>query len=153
MPSDIDLTKLIGGKKKNGHKMNCTCHICENMKAKAKRNGYEEDLKKEKEKKMGGPQKKNGHKKDCNCPICINMKNMKGGKKTMKNVKKSKYSIRKKGGGDDNEYGETYQANSNEYKMLNNAIPTSASVAGSSKIRKFKFSKKNKKTYKNRKYN
>jgi hypothetical protein len=75
--SNINEAKIIGGKRKNGHKHDCSCHICENMMAKAKRNGYEEDMKKEKERKMGGVQKKNGHKKDCSCPICKNMKNAK----------------------------------------------------------------------------
>ncbi len=28
--------KLGGAKRKNGHKMNCTCHICETMMKKAK---------------------------------------------------------------------------------------------------------------------
>jgi hypothetical protein len=79
--TNIDQMQVIGGKRKNGHKMDCTCHICENMKAKASRHGYEEDLEKEKERKMGGPQKKNGHKKDCGCPICKNMNKSKGGDK------------------------------------------------------------------------
>jgi hypothetical protein len=72
----IDADKVAGGKRKNGHKMNCGCHICKNMEAKAQRHGYEEDLQKEQERKMGGPQKKNGHKKDCGCPICNNMKHV-----------------------------------------------------------------------------
>jgi hypothetical protein len=44
--SDTDTVKLKGGKRKNGHKLDCSCHICENMKAKAKRGGYKEDLEK-----------------------------------------------------------------------------------------------------------
>ena len=73
--------KLGGAKRKNGHKSNCSCHICENMMKKAKRGGYEEDAEKEMLKKMGGSKKKNGHKPDCACPICKNMKhaNKKGG--------------------------------------------------------------------------
>ena len=71
--TNIDQAKVMRGKRKNGHKLECQCHICENMKAKASRHGYEEDLQKEQERKMGGPQKKNGHKKDCGCPICKNM--------------------------------------------------------------------------------
>jgi len=78
--SNINVAKLIGGKRKNGHKMGCKCHICENMQAKAKRNGYEEDIQREIERKTG-TQKINGHKKNCTCPICKNMKNAKGGKK------------------------------------------------------------------------
>ena len=69
-----------GAKRKNGHKFGCTCHICENIKNKAKRGGYEEDMKKRELKKMGGSRKKNGHKPDCNCPICKNMKNSKNKK-------------------------------------------------------------------------
>jgi len=71
------IAQLGGAKRKNGHKPTCTCHICENIKNKAKRGGYQEDLEKEKLKKMGGSKKKNGHKPDCECPICKNMKNAK----------------------------------------------------------------------------
>jgi hypothetical protein len=80
--SDSDMTnvaKLGGAKRKNGHKSNCTCHICENMKNKAKRGGYKEDVEKEELKKMGGSKKKNGHKPNCKCPICKNMKHAKKG--------------------------------------------------------------------------
>lgn len=81
--------KMGGAKKKNGHKMSCSCHICENMKNKAKNGGYEEDAKKEILKKKGGSKKKNGHKPDCTCPICKNMKNKmnkKGGAETEDNT-------------------------------------------------------------------
>jgi hypothetical protein len=86
MGKDINESKLINGKKKNGHKLECSCHICENMKNKARRGGYEEEVEKEQEKMMGGSKKKNGHRKDCVCPICKNMKNSKknGGSKTKK---------------------------------------------------------------------
>ena len=77
MGQDINQSKLVGGKRKNGHKYNCQCHICENMKNKAKRGGYEEEMEKEKEKMMGGSKKKNGHRRDCTCPICRNMRNSK----------------------------------------------------------------------------
>ena len=77
------IAQLGGAKRKNGHKSTCSCHICENIKNKAKRGGYQEDLEKEKLKRMGGSKKKNGHKPDCECPICKNMKNA----KTMKNKK------------------------------------------------------------------
>jgi len=84
-----DIVKLTGGKRKNGHKMDCDCHICENMKAKAKRNGYTEDIERENERKTG-QQKVNGHKKDCGCPICKNMKNAKSTKTvSKKNVSKN----------------------------------------------------------------
>jgi len=53
MGKDINAAKLIGGKRKNGHKLNCLCHICENMKNKARRGGYEEEIEKEEEKKNG----------------------------------------------------------------------------------------------------
>jgi hypothetical protein len=69
--------QLGGARRKNGHKSNCTCHICENMKNKAKRGGYQEDMEKEQLKKMGGSKKKNGHKPNCGCPICKNMKHSK----------------------------------------------------------------------------
>lgn len=88
MSSDnVTAMKLGGAKRKNGHKMNCDCHICENMKNKAKRGGYQEDAKKEQLKRIGGSKKKNGHKPDCSCPICKNMRNV---KKTMKASKSGK---------------------------------------------------------------
>jgi hypothetical protein len=77
--SSAPTAQLGGAKRKNGHKANCSCHICENMKNKAKRGGYEEDDKKIQLKLMGGSKKKNGHKPDCSCPICKNMKNAKKG--------------------------------------------------------------------------
>jgi hypothetical protein len=90
MGKDINQTKLVGGKRKNGHKYDCSCHICENMKNKAMRGGYEEEVEKEKEKMMDGPKKKNGHRRDCNCPICKNMKNSKkiGASKSTRRTKK-----------------------------------------------------------------
>jgi hypothetical protein len=96
MGTDINDSKLVDGKKKNGHKSNCSCHICENMKNKAKRGGYVEEIEKEKENMMGGSKKKNGHRKACKCPICKNMKNSKkrGG---------AKYKRTKKRRGGDNE--------------------------------------------------
>jgi len=87
MGGDINQSKLAGGKRKNGHKYNCVCHICENMKNKAKRGGYQADIEK---KMMGDSKKKNGHRMDCSCPICKNMKNSKrhhtskSGRKTKK---------------------------------------------------------------------
>ena len=92
--TNTDIVKLTGGKRKNGHKMDCTCHICENMKAKAKRNGYTEDIEREKERK-NGQQKVNGHKKDCDCPICKNMKNSNG--KSVNNSNTSKKAGTKNG--------------------------------------------------------
>jgi len=77
--SNINEEKLMGGKRKNGHKMDCTCHICNNMKNKAKRGGYEEELEKEKENKLGGTKKKNGHRINCKCLICKNMSRAKRG--------------------------------------------------------------------------
>ena len=78
------MTDYLGGaKRKNGHRMNCDCHICENIKKKHERGGYEEDRQKKMLKLKGGPKKKNGHKPDCDCPICKNMKN-KHGRKTQK---------------------------------------------------------------------
>ena len=77
--SSAPTAQLGGAKRKNGHKANCSCHICENMKNKAKRGGYEEDAEKAQLKLMGGSKKKNGHKPNCGCPICKNMKNAKKG--------------------------------------------------------------------------
>jgi hypothetical protein len=74
---DINKAKFMGGKKKNGHKLKCTCHICKNMQNKAMRGEYEKEYVKEKEKKMGGSKKKNGHRMNCTCIICKNMKNSK----------------------------------------------------------------------------
>ena len=91
---DINQAQVAGGKRKNGHKSNCSCHICKNMEAKAERHGYEEDLEKEKERKMGY-QKKNGHKSTCACPICKNMNN----KKVSKNISKKSVSKGKKSNG------------------------------------------------------
>ena len=51
-------------KKKNGHKPDCTCPICMNMKH---------------SKHIEKSAKKNGHKPDCTCPICMNMKHSKRG--------------------------------------------------------------------------
>ena len=91
MGNDINDSKLVGGKRKNGHKLNCSCHICENMKNKAKRGGYQEEEEKAKENMMGGSKKKNGHRKACKCPICKNMKNSKkrGGGKSSKTKKRN----------------------------------------------------------------
>ncbi len=72
-----DAAAVVGGKRKNGHKMECVCHICENMTKKAKRGGYKADAEKRMLQKMGGSKKKNGHRMDCGCPICKNMKNAK----------------------------------------------------------------------------
>jgi hypothetical protein len=78
--SSAPTAQLGGAKQKNGHKADCGCHICENIKNKAKRGGYQEDAEKEQLKRMGGSKKKNGHKPNCGCPICKNMKNAtKGG--------------------------------------------------------------------------
>ena len=74
--TNLNAAKFGGAKRKNGHKNTCDCHICENMMAKAKRGGYQEEVDKKME---GGSKKKNGHKKDCACPICKNMANAKKG--------------------------------------------------------------------------
>jgi len=110
MGKDINQHKLVGGKRKNGHKFNCTCHICENMKNKAKRGGYEEEVEKEKEKMMGGSKKKNGHRMDCNCPICKNMRNSKRNKGS-----KSGRKTKKMRGGDNEE--DMNEADMNEEDM------------------------------------
>ena len=97
---NIDNEKVLRGKRKNGHKMDCGCHICENMKAKAKRHGYKEDLQKEEEKRKGGPKKINGHKVECDCQICNNMKHSKSKSKGKKNNnKRTQNTLRKKKNG------------------------------------------------------
>ena len=89
----------MGGKKKkksNGHKKNCKCPICKNMKM--KKGGAPDDSDSsdsdsssdgdsssdsDSDTTMGGGKKKrkgNGHKAACKCPICKNMK--KGGVKS-----------------------------------------------------------------------
>lgn len=92
--------QLGGARRKNGHKTSCSCHICDNMKNKAKRGGYEEDAEKELVKRMGGSNKKNGHKPNCGCPICKNMKNAKkkGGADEDEDVPDVKEGGRKKKG-------------------------------------------------------
>ncbi len=136
--SDINVQSVMGGKRKNGHKMDCTCHICQNMKNKAKRNGYKEDIQRENERKMG-KQKVNGHKKDCNCPICRNMINAKNKKTNLtggkgKGKKSNGHKLEcncpicknmKKIGGDliedmnVNEEGNTTEAADTDYHNLN----------------------------------
>jgi hypothetical protein len=66
----MDETKVQEGRKKNGHKATCACHICQNMKAKAARRGYTEEL----QRKNSPSTQKNGHKTTCMCPICKNIK-------------------------------------------------------------------------------
>ena len=104
---DFDEQKFVGGKKKNGHKMNCMCPICKNMAAKAKRRGYTDDELKKQEKKKGN-KKANGHRLNCQCPICKNMaKHKKRGRDSDevdeynimlagKKMKKYKYSKKRK---------------------------------------------------------
>jgi hypothetical protein len=80
--SDAPAEMMGGAKRKNGHKSTCSCHICENMKNKARRGGYRADAQKAALKKSGGSRKKNGHSPTCGCPICKNMKNAKNAKKS-----------------------------------------------------------------------
>jgi len=93
------VAQLGGAKRKNGHKANCSCHICENMKNKAKRGGYQEDIEKEALKKMGGSKKKNGHKPSCECPICKNMKHSKKGGENDNEEMSQTAGSKKKGNG------------------------------------------------------
>lgn len=94
--SDADSTQLANARSKNGHKLDCDCHICQNMRNKAKRGGYKEDAEK---KLSGGSKKKNGHKDDCMCPICKNMKNAKSSKKDVSEPSKVTTSPKKKSNG------------------------------------------------------
>ena len=95
---DIDQIRLGGAKRKNGHKSTCCCHICENIKNKAKRGGYTEEMEKKAEYANGGNKKKNGHRKNCKCPICKNMNNSK-----KRHSKSSKRTKKRRGGDDDND--------------------------------------------------
>jgi hypothetical protein len=78
---DKENNMLGGAKMKNGHKASCSCHICNNIKNKAKRGGYAEDAEKAALNRAGGSKKKNGHTPTCACPICKNMKNAKKNKR------------------------------------------------------------------------
>ena len=112
---DVTEIKIGGAKRKNGHKLDCMCHICENIRNKAKRGGYEEEAKKEELKRMGGSKKKNGHKPDCKCPICINMKNAKNKtNKTISGGKKRKTRKTYKGGQDGEMDGEEKEEQAEE---------------------------------------
>ena len=82
------LLSMGGAKKKNGHKYDCKCHICQNILAKAKRGEYGKP--KEVSKKI------NGHKMDCKCCICKNMLAQKN-KKTAKMCKNMKRKTRRGG--------------------------------------------------------
>lgn len=115
--TNIDDIKLGGARRKNGHKLTCTCHICENMKNKAKRGGYKEEVEMEQEKMMGGSKKKNGHRKNCKCPICKNMahsKKHKGGKRR----------TRKHKGGDDTDGYEEAKNEVNDDEVDNSDTDT-----------------------------
>jgi hypothetical protein len=92
-----DTPTQLGGRKKkgNGHKANCGCPICKNMRGTKRGGGEEEDT----EFKMGG-KKKNGHKANCGCPICVNMKHAKGTKRNRHN-KRGGSKRRKRGGRDE----------------------------------------------------
>ena len=89
----------LGGRhrKKNGHKSNCGCPICKNMK-KTKRGGEDPEI----EFNMGG-KKKNGHKSNCGCPICVNMKHAKGTKRNKRNKRGGSKRRRRVGGEDKDE--------------------------------------------------
>jgi hypothetical protein len=78
-PEEYTGNNVLGGaKRKNGHKSMCGCHICENIKNKAKRGGYKKEAR---SKIAGASKKKNGHSDTCTCPICKNMKNAKKNKR------------------------------------------------------------------------
>ena len=94
-----DAPTQLGGrrrKKSNGHKANCGCPICKNMRGSKRGGGEEEDT----EFKMGG-KKKNGHKANCGCPICVNMKHAKGTKRNKRNKRRG--SKKRRGGRNDPE--------------------------------------------------
>lgn len=136
---DINQIKIGGAKKKNGHKPNCGCHICENIKNKAKRGGYEEEQQIEIEKMNGGSKKKNGHRINCKCPICINMKNA----TRTKYKKKNRITKNKKGGEnttyltqDINNSKTEEKANDNDYDELESIIGGNTRKTKKKNIRK-----------------
>lgn len=133
---DIDEQKFVGGKKKNGHKMDCMCPICKNMAAKAKRHGYTDDELKKQERKKGN-KKANGHRLNCHCPICKNMDKHKKSKKG------------KRGGDNHEEYEEEDTTMILEHDMDNNMIAGKKMNKYSKKSKKRK-SRKSKKSKKNR---
>ena len=83
--TEVDNTMAVGGgKKSNGHKMDCKCPICKNMmykdlkkKSKNKSGGQAETTSVTDDVSVGGKKnsskKSNGHKMECKCPICKNM--------------------------------------------------------------------------------
>ena len=90
MKEDDESQVTMGGKKKsNGHKANCMCPICKNMKH-AKKGGSMPTLR---QANFVGGKKANGHKANCKCPICVNMKHQKASKKNRR-VKRSKRTRR-----------------------------------------------------------
>jgi hypothetical protein len=103
-------TQLGGRRKKgNGHKANCKCPICKNM----KRGGSEDPMI---ETVLSGGEKKNGHKSQCKCPICINMKYAKGSKNNRHN-KRGETKKNRRGGGDKDELDETTHGMDNEVEL------------------------------------
>jgi hypothetical protein len=90
--------KLKGGSKKksNGHKANCKCPICKNMKM--KKGGSMQELRPA---NFVGGKKANGHKATCKCPICVNMKHQMASKKNRR-VTRSKRTRRGGANGDNN---------------------------------------------------
>jgi rubredoxin len=78
------MLKTQGGggiRKKNGHKANCNCPICVNMKHAKGGAGYDVENYDNTSTMQEGGKKSNGHKANCACPICKNMK-----KSSVKNV-------------------------------------------------------------------
>ena len=104
-------TQLGGRRKKgNGHKANCKCPICKNM----KRGGEDPMI----ENGLEGGGKKNGHKSNCMCPICINMKYAKSSKRNRHN-KRGETKKNRRGGGDKDELDETSHGMNNEDELDN----------------------------------
>ena len=153
-----NMLKTQGGggiKKKNGHKANCKCPICVNMKHAKGGAGYDVEGDDDSSTMQEGGKKSNGHKANCKCPICKNMKknsakNMKGGNAknvTMKGGKKSNghkanckcpicKNMKKKHGGDvdDNDMSDDDMSNddmSND-DMSNDDMSDSSSSSSSS---------------------
>ena len=84
-----------GVRKSNGHKEDCKCPICINIKHAKGGAGYDvddnenNDIETVSPAKNSGAKKSNGHKANCGCPICKNMKKNSGSKNVTMKAKKS----------------------------------------------------------------
>jgi len=84
---NLEPATIGGGKKANGHKANCACPICKNMKHAKKGGSKMQTLEPA---TIGGGKKANGHKATCKCPICINMKHQMVSKKNRRVTRRNR---------------------------------------------------------------